>query len=250
MLKSVIIPQWVLNAVQKSGAPFETVLDAHALSSILSPSDVGFYLASTEIARTYISNSKKGVNTPSYHDLFRSFHPLHIDNFDWVEDALERSEICQNTRDRLLQIEQETRIQYNGMMNDIDQNVDKGHRVFATLWKDPSLALSGNIPNAQLYPHYVPALEVKPILIRDPKTLRCTGLDQCHFSGDRIGEKIVVMGLVFSESVEGEDPGLIYERSFENAMQAASTYFPIKAVMGLALLSGYINSYFAKQRAA
>lgn len=266
MLKMVIVPDWVRRAVEASGAPFETVLDAGVLSSILSPRDVAFYLASVEAARLSILQDQSPT-VPSYAPLLRALPDLHINHLDWLKDALENSEICPETHERLLLI--------LGHFKDITAEMSKPtvtedtlggnetaaindrrreyiNRLTATLWRDPTLALSGNAPEEEMrgLPSYVPEVRFAPIVIKDPNTLKCTGLDKDHLNSTQPAARVVVLAALFSPADTHESPMKVYERSYGSALQAVSQFMPLHAALATPLLSGYINAHYSDKRAS
>lgn len=252
MMNMVLIPDWVLRAVRDNGAPMETVLDAFALSNILSPRDVGFYLASTEaLIDVLYEKAKRGK--PGYHELFGSMPGLHINNLDWIQDAVEVESLDDKTHERLVLIRENYREimgELYGRFRDEDTGGRFKNELFATLWREPSQALAGKIPEDEKVgiPGYIPELNFFPIVIRNPETLRRTGLDKDHLEADQPAGKVVVIGAAFSPAADAESPQKVALRAHASLMSILGTFMPTHRILDSGIMNGYIDTFFYEKR--
>ena len=116
MLRSIVIPQWVMGALKEKNAPLEIVLDPFALSSILSPLDVGFYYASVDIIFGNMSgDSEKTGTVATYDKFFETVRPVHWSFYDILEDALQAPALCDDRKARVEKILE----QYNSSLDSL-----------------------------------------------------------------------------------------------------------------------------------
>ena len=227
MLRSIVIPQWVLGALKEKHAPLETVLDPFALSSILSPLDVGFYFASVDIIFGNMSGDSAKTGTVSTYDkLFEAIRPVHYAMYDMIEDALEAPALCDDRKARLRVLLDE----YNASMRSLTEtlnnrdNGDFSARLCATLWRDSGVAFSDRISSRhpkEVDLSYVPKLDVVPFTIGDDNT--------------------IVMGVTFRPVGELDTQQDAAMESYSAAMSKLANFTPLNAVMGSELLTGYMR---------
>ena len=247
MLRSIVIPQWVLGALKEKHAPLETVLDPFALSSILSPLDVGFYFASVDIIFGNMSGDSAKTGTVSTYDkLFEAIRPVHYAMYDMIEDALEAPALCDDRKARLRVLLDE----YNASMRSLTEtlnnrdNGDFSARLCATLWRDSGVAFSDRISSRhpkEVDLSYVPKLDVVPFTIGDDNTMLCTRLRNDHFDRTAPSDNTIVMGVTFRPVGELDTQQDAAMESYSAAMSKLANFTPLNAVMGSELLTGYMR---------
>lgn len=246
MLRSVVIPHWVLDALRQNSAPLETVLDPVKLSFILSPLDVGFYYASVDTVFSPLT--QEGEEDPgivrAYRAFFETVGMIHWSFFDMIEDAVDASQGDDERIERLDKIMAAYRSagdEFNLAKHD-EQKRGFIHQLAITMWRDSVTAYSGRLEGTEEgTPGYAPRMTAIPFPVSDETLFSKTGLATRHMDNKNTADRSVVVGVTFSPIGELESQQDCVLESYSAAMSAVGNFIPLEKLLSSDLLLCYLR---------